>query len=175
MAITKEQGEKMREATREKILLAASSLFAEKGLLGTSAKDIAKKAEVSTGLMYHYYKTKEDMYNAIVDEALKEAGDIYQNWGIEKSESGIRNFVEECLVEMEKDLSFSEMVCLLEQSTDFHRQLISEYSKAISVEKAQLLVATLQGLCRLQLTLKDEFRLPTVDLMTSFLEEDTKK
>jgi len=170
MAISKEQGKKMREVTRGKILSAASSLFAEKGLLGTSAKDIAKKADVSTGLMYHYFKTKEDMFNAIVSETMKEINDIYQTWGLEKNKAGIRKFAEECITAMQKDLGFSEWVCILAQSSDFDRQFISQLSQSIAVEKSQLLVAILQGLCRLQLTLKDDFRVPTVEAMISFLK-----
>jgi len=169
MARSKEGSEKMREATREKILIAAIALFAEKGLAGTSAKDIARVAGVSVGLMYHHYKTKEDMFKAIVDDALKEVGELQERWSKQSFECGIKAYAEEFIAEMKKGLEFSQWMAILAQSTDFDRQLISEFAKLISVEKAQFFVATMQGLCQMQLTLKDEFFAPSVELMTSFL------
>lgn len=45
---------------KEKILDAALRLFIERGL-NVSTGTITKEAGVSTGLLYHYYRTKEDL------------------------------------------------------------------------------------------------------------------
>ncbi len=47
--------------TRKKILKAAKALIAEKGFEDTSIDDIVKKAGVSTGSFYTYFKKKEDV------------------------------------------------------------------------------------------------------------------
>jgi len=169
MGRTKEYGEKLREATREKILMVAIALFAEKGLVGTSSKDIAKKADVSVGLMYHYYKTKGELFNAIINDGLNEINDLREKLSKQNFEAAIKAFAEEIIDKMQKGLEFSQKIVILTHSTDFGSQLISELVQSTSVEKAQFFVATIQGLCKLQLTLKGEFRIPTVELLTSFL------
>ncbi len=58
-----------RQLMRRKILEAALPLFAEKGYAGTSNRDIAEAAGIkSTGLLYWYFKSKEDLFNALFDE-----------------------------------------------------------------------------------------------------------
>ena len=49
------------QETRKKIIEAAKILIAEKGFDNTSIDDIAKKAGVSTGSFYTYFKKKEDV------------------------------------------------------------------------------------------------------------------
>ena len=174
MGRTKENGEKMREMTNDKILDAAISLFAEKGLAGTSARDIAKEANVSVGLMYHYYKTKEEMFDAIVEDALREVGEVHERMNKQTFECGIAAYANEFVAETQKGLEFAKWMTILAQSTDFDRQLIDEFAKQTTVERAQIFVATMLGLCRLQLTLRDEFRVPSAALMTSILREEEK-
>jgi AcrR family transcriptional regulator len=46
---------------REQIVSAATELFSEQGYYRTSIQDIARKAGISTGLVYQYAQTKEDV------------------------------------------------------------------------------------------------------------------
>jgi AcrR family transcriptional regulator len=55
---------------RERALLflrAATKVFAAKGFAATRIEDVAKQAGVSKGLLYEYYKTKEDLFFAVCD------------------------------------------------------------------------------------------------------------
>lgn len=61
----KEDFEKMQELSREKILKAALALFAQKGYSSTSVESIALKAKISKGLIYHYFKSKEEILKGI--------------------------------------------------------------------------------------------------------------
>jgi len=65
---------------RQKILFAAGDLMIEKGIKETSLKDIAKKAEISTGTLYYYYSAKEDIIYDIADNNLKEITDGLLDW-----------------------------------------------------------------------------------------------
>ncbi len=58
---TKEQFQEIREASTQKILMAALELFGTKGYDSTSVRELASKAEVSKGLIYNYYKSKEQI------------------------------------------------------------------------------------------------------------------
>ena len=54
------------ELSRARILMHASAEFAEHGYHGASVNRICEKGKVSKGLMYHYYKDKDDLYLACV-------------------------------------------------------------------------------------------------------------
>jgi len=53
---------------REDILQASLKLFAEKGFHGTSMRDIARAADITEGLIYHYFTNKRDLFTAIIEE-----------------------------------------------------------------------------------------------------------
>ncbi|BAY21246.1 TetR family transcriptional regulator [Calothrix sp. NIES-2100] len=72
MPRTPAENERIRRATREQILKAAMDLFLDKGYHATSIDDVAKKAKISKGLLYHYFKGKEDLIAAMVDVRLND-------------------------------------------------------------------------------------------------------
>lgn len=50
----------------QEITTAALDSFASKGYARTTVEDIAKRAGVSKGLLYLYFKTKEELFRAVV-------------------------------------------------------------------------------------------------------------
>ena len=52
--------------TRERILKAAAACFAEKGYSGCSVQDIADRAEVSKGALYGHFKSKAELFKAMI-------------------------------------------------------------------------------------------------------------
>jgi AcrR family transcriptional regulator len=56
------------EDRRRQIMEAALPIFATKGFQGTTNRDIAHAAKIAPGLIYWYFKSKEDLFIAIVDE-----------------------------------------------------------------------------------------------------------
>lgn len=69
----KEENEALRERRREKLLSAALRVFARRGYVGTKASDIAKEADFSHGLTYHYFSSKEAIFKEIVRQALQKS------------------------------------------------------------------------------------------------------
>ena len=55
--------------TKERILEAALTLFAEKGYDGTSVEEIANAVGIRAPSLYKHYKGKEDILNALIDSA----------------------------------------------------------------------------------------------------------
>lgn len=55
--------------TKERILEAALTLFAEKGYNGTSVEQIANAVGIRAPSLYKHYKGKEDILNALIDSA----------------------------------------------------------------------------------------------------------
>ena len=50
----------------QEITEAAFEAFAEKGFAATRVEEVAKRAGVSKGLLYLYFKTKEELFKAVV-------------------------------------------------------------------------------------------------------------
>lgn len=64
----KERREKEQEDLRQKILDAASELFAKEGYANVSMRKIAQKIEYSPTTIYLYFKDKTDLLNQICEE-----------------------------------------------------------------------------------------------------------
>jgi AcrR family transcriptional regulator len=71
--------ERQREATRERILTAAIEAFAEKGFLGASTREIARRAGTNQGLITYHFRSKEELWRAA-------AGSIFERLGGELAE-----------------------------------------------------------------------------------------
>ena len=94
------------EDKRNAILDAATRLFAERGLTAAPTSEISKQAGVAEGTLFTYFKTKDDLINALYREIkleladammsdfprkknirtkLRHVWDRYVNWGIANS------------------------------------------------------------------------------------------
>ncbi|NLG02421.1 MAG: TetR/AcrR family transcriptional regulator [Clostridia bacterium] len=61
-----------RNKGREYILQAAAKVFADKGYEGARVDEIAKVAGVTKSLLYYHFKSKEDMFDVLVEQLLTE-------------------------------------------------------------------------------------------------------
>lgn len=68
---TKEQFEEMREEKRELIMNTALKLFAEKGYHSVSIREISQTANISQGLMYNYFESKERLLVSILEDFMR--------------------------------------------------------------------------------------------------------
>ena len=76
MPRTPEQYEEIRNAKKKVILDAALKLFAEKGYASSSISCIAETANISKGLMYNYFTSKEELLKIIVLSFMDEIGEM---------------------------------------------------------------------------------------------------
>ncbi|GIQ71371.1 TetR/AcrR family transcriptional regulator [Xylanibacillus composti] len=58
---------KTAEERRNEILDAADELFGQKGFDGTSTNDILDKVGIARGTLYHHFKSKEDIMDALIE------------------------------------------------------------------------------------------------------------
>ncbi len=56
-----------REATTRAVEAAARELFASRGFVATSIEDIAGRAGVAKGAVYHHYASKEALFERVLD------------------------------------------------------------------------------------------------------------
>ena len=81
-----QQGERS-ERSRTAILDAALELFSHRGYGATSMRDIAGKAGVSTGSVYHHFADKEAIFKALLEQfqAVTQRADFPINVALERS------------------------------------------------------------------------------------------
>src|SRR5574344_3077419 len=61
--------------TRQKLVDVARLLFAKKGLENTTMNDIAVASEKGRRTLYTYFKSKEDIYFAVIESELERLSD----------------------------------------------------------------------------------------------------
>jgi AcrR family transcriptional regulator len=64
--------------TRDRLLDAASALFAERGFSGTSVAAIADRAGVTTGAIYSNFAGKDDLFTAVVERQMRRQAEAYR-------------------------------------------------------------------------------------------------
>lgn len=199
MPRTKEQYEAMREATRTKIHTAATRLFSQKGLVATSVQEIADAAEISVGLLYRHYKTKDDIFGALVMEALNGLGEVGKLFENETSPVELlKSFTSEILEDLKSNEEFTQYIMLITQPFVMNYNfpwmndiiernknmikgltyLIERGQKAGQIKKgnpeqmAQYYISVIQGVCTMKHFYKSYFIPPTIEMITAHLFEE---
>ncbi len=132
MARNKQQNQQIREERKEQILQAALHQFSTKGLFATRISDIAETAGIAQGLMYHYYKSKEEIYVELIADAL------------DKMNSAVFWLKDLPLPPHEKiRMAIEQMINTIESSEKFNQtcRLIAHASNSTAIpEKARQLI-----------------------------------
>ena len=75
--------------TRERIITCACEKFASEGFEGTTNKDIAALAGISSGALYHYFPSKSDLYVAVCEYISGVFAELFQR--VKASDSRLEN------------------------------------------------------------------------------------
>lgn len=59
------------ENTKENIMYQALTLFSDRGYEGVTMRDIASAVGIKAASLYNHFKSKEDIFNIIIDEMSK--------------------------------------------------------------------------------------------------------
>jgi len=68
-----------KEKRREEILAAGLNLFIRKGYSATKTLDISQAAGISEGLLFHYFETKEKLYEELVSLGMSGPQNLLNN------------------------------------------------------------------------------------------------
>ena len=106
---------KLTEEKLEEILEAGISEFAEFGLRQTSMSAIARRAQISVGVLYKYYDNKDAFYDACVERCTLE----------------LDQFLQQLCSQKRKPLDYArELIYEVQQFSDRHKDHIRLYHEA---------------------------------------------
>jgi AcrR family transcriptional regulator len=91
--------------TRSSIIAAARTLFAERGLEGTSVREVAEAANVNNAMIYYHFTDKVEMYRAVLADSFAEFDRIWEHEIFSTGASArakIQKYVEE-LIRFQQD------------------------------------------------------------------------
>lgn len=90
--MTKPRYRRRKEDRPKEITAAALDAFAENGFAATRVDDVAKRAGVSKGLLYLYFKTKQELFKAVVKSVvIRRVDRLIEN--VETTELSSDNFI----------------------------------------------------------------------------------
>ncbi|OGW37183.1 MAG: hypothetical protein A2X58_07970 [Nitrospirae bacterium GWC2_56_14] len=85
--------------TRSSIIAAARTLFAERGLEGTSVREVAEAANVNNAMIYYHFTDKVEMYRAVLADSFAEFDHIWEH-AIFKSQASAREKIQQYVEEL---------------------------------------------------------------------------
>lgn len=127
--MTKPRYRRRKEDRPQEITAAAFEAFAEKGFARTRVDDVAKRAGVSKGLLYLYFKTKEELFKAVVKSVvIRRVDRLIEN--VETTELSSEDFIRGPLLSFLKQVPGSPVavvVRLLIAEGPRHPDLVDYY------------------------------------------------
>lgn len=182
---------------RERLINAAKELFYRQGFNNTTIADIAKLAEVPLGNVYYYFKTKDEICDAVIKERSLETTKMIAEFNtlnaVEEKLFAIVNFYSENAQEISQYGNiFSELAQELSRQNSplaakakevlaaiidwLHIQFKSFYSDVDAKNHAIKFLSTLQGIQVLTLALQDpSIVLKQVELLKEEIKQLTLK
>lgn len=193
-----EQNEMIKDERREQILSAALKAFATRGFAATKISDIVARAGMSHGLVYHYFKSKEEIFYALLQRAMETSSQsvvAVENLPIPPIEK-VRQTARYILggIESYADSAYYFMIVMhasvMENTDERHRALIA--SSNISIQAMERIMkagqeageivdgntldmsiaffAAIQGLALYKLSVEN-FRMPDAELLVNMVKK----
>ncbi|MDR0368629.1 MAG: TetR/AcrR family transcriptional regulator [Bacteroidales bacterium] len=140
MPRTKEQYEQIRKQKRQLIKDTALNLFAERGYEATSINEIACAADISKGLMYNYFASKEELLHTIWDDLIEEFKRIIDpNNDGEVSDEEAEDFIDKSFEMLKNRREYLKLYYQLSFQPEVTNFLYTKYNKSTGQEYQRLI------------------------------------
>lgn len=104
-----------KEQRRLDILYKGLELFVEKGYKATKITDIAKELNMSVGLLFHYFKSKEELYYELVRLGVEGTNKPIQKDNLKPIEY-FESFVNDIFNAIKNDINMARMFVLMPEA-----------------------------------------------------------
>ena len=121
--------QRRKEDRPQEITEAAFGAFAENGFTATKVEDVARRAGVSKGLLYVYFKTKEELFKAVIRSVVTPRLDELTRT-LDTSELGAEDFIRGPVLEFMKRVPgspVSVVIRLMISEAPKHPDLVEYY------------------------------------------------
>ncbi|WP_024287451.1 TetR/AcrR family transcriptional regulator [Cellulomonas sp. KRMCY2] len=88
---------KAPDVRKDEIVAAARALFAERGIAKTSISDVAERAGITRGLVYHYFVDKDTLVDVVLEEYIAEFVESIRRWDAEREVGNIDKALTDCI------------------------------------------------------------------------------
>lgn len=169
------QNEEIRQQSISKILDAAFVLIARNGYESTTIAEIAKEAGVSKGLLYNYFKSKEELLTTLVNNAMNEGDELLFDIDMNNPKEALKSifvwFFDDLVARPDYWKLMTEMTFKIEkfefvhniftkkikEYVQFLEQLLIGVGIANPKEEAQLMGSMFDGIAVHYLLLRDDY------------------
>ncbi|MFD3272950.1 TetR/AcrR family transcriptional regulator [Paenibacillus dendritiformis] len=137
MPRTQEENERIRQMAKEKIRIAAMELFMKQGYHATSIEDVAKHANISKGLLYNYYKGKEELLSTMIQARIDELIQVMEAASSQESPAEqLKHIVEGAINNVQQKPQVFQFYLHLQTQPESD-EVLSKYSKLLIEESAR--------------------------------------
>ena len=119
---------------KKQLLQVALDVFMEKGYYGTSTREIARRAGVSSGLLFHYFSNKESIYLELIKIGVEEMK-IDTETAMEAPCEYLFQTIKNVFEQLESNPSFGKMFVFMDnvQYTAVNDKEIELFLKSIDI------------------------------------------
>ncbi len=78
-----------------RLLAAARELFYSQGFANTTLSNISKVSGVPLGNVYYYFKTKQDLVLAVIEQKVAKVESNFKQWEKQAPKSRLKNYIEQ--------------------------------------------------------------------------------
>ncbi len=137
MPRTRKENERIRRIAKQKILSAAMELFIKKGYHATTIDDVAKHGCISKGLLYNYFKGKEELLATMVRNRIEELIQVMEAArSIKKPADQLKYIVERAIENVLQKPDVFRFYLHLQTQPEAD-QVLKKYSKLLKEEAAR--------------------------------------
>ncbi|MFL1671768.1 TetR/AcrR family transcriptional regulator [Paenibacillus dendritiformis] len=137
MPRTQKENERIRQMAKEKIRIAAMELFMKQGYHATSIEDVAKHANISKGLLYNYYKGKEELLSTMIQARIDELIQVMEAASSQESPAEqLKHIVEGAINNVQQKPEVFQFYLHLQTQPESD-EVLSKYSKLLIEESAR--------------------------------------
>ncbi len=159
-------------STKEKIITTAQKFFARFGLEKTTVDEIAKAAHVAKGTIYHYFQSKEEIFEAVVNKekliveaALKKCIDAVQS-----PQDKLKAYITTRVQHVRELLNFYSA---LKDDYLKHYESINKIRKKLDEEEITIIGNILEYGCKQGIFAVQDIRLTAIAMVTAFRSMET--
>lgn len=135
------------DARRRQILEAARRCFARKGFHQTSMQDLFAEARLSSGAVYRYFSSKDDMILAIVDENMRDVMGLIHSLAADPHRQGLGEALASLLDEIREKHAGDDLgaMAVLVWSEALHNPALAQRFEAFLADMRVALAEVIRG------------------------------